>query len=365
MYTIKLPQYSIGKGAIQNLNDICARYGKKALVIGGKTALEKTEENIKDSLEKTNIKIADFIWYGGECSFSNIEMLKEKAENLNVDILIGVGGGKALDTTKAVGENTRLPVITVPTIASTCAATTMLSVIYEDSGDFNSIYLLNNPPVHILIDTEIIAKSPTKYLWAGIGDTIAKYYELEATTKNKILNHSVNMGKNLSIMCVNPLIEYGARAIEDNNKGLTSLQLEESILNIIITTGIVSMVVGEENNGACAHGLFNALTSLEHIEKNHLHGEVVSYGVLVMLMLDNQEKEVEKLYPFYKKINLPTSLKDLEIINNTDYLNPILEKAANMEDVAKMPYKVTKDMFLKAILKLEEFNESFKCEITG
>lgn len=60
----------------------------------------------------------------------------------------------------------------------------------------------------------------------GLGDTIAKYYELEATTKDKILSHSVNMGKNLSIMCVNPLIEYGARAIEYNNKGLTSFELE-------------------------------------------------------------------------------------------------------------------------------------------
>ncbi len=167
MYTIKLPQYSIGKGSIQNLSDICMGHGKKGLVIGGKTALEKTEENIKDSLQKINIEIADFIWYGGECSFNNIEMLKEKAESLNVNMLIGVGGGKALDTTKAVGEKTGLPVITVPTIASTCAATTMLSVIYEDKGDFNSIYLLNNPPVHILIDTEISAKSPTKYLWAG------------------------------------------------------------------------------------------------------------------------------------------------------------------------------------------------------
>jgi len=164
------------------------------------------------------------------------------------------------------------------------------------------------------------------------------------------------MGKSLSIMCVDPLIEYGAKAIEDSKKGVTSFELQEIILNIIITTGIVSMVVGEEHNGACAHGLFNALTYLDHIEKNHLHGEVVSYGVLVMLMLDGQNEELRRLYNFYKDINLPTSLIDLEIINDKEYLNPILEKAVNMEDVAKMPYKVTKDMFLEAIKKLEEFD---------
>jgi len=150
--------------------------------------------------------------------------------------------------------------------------------------------------------------------------------------------------------------------MEDNNNKLASFELEEVILNIIITTGIVSMVVGEENNGACAHGLFNALTSLGHIEKNHLHGEVVSYGVLVMLMLDGQNKELKKLYPFYKEINLPTTLKDLELVNDSVYLNPILEKAVRMEDVAKMPYKVTKDMLLEAIAKLEELNhEGIAC----
>jgi len=73
-------------------------------------------------------------------------------------------------------------------------------------------------------------------------------------------------------------------------------------------------------------------------------------------MLDGQEEEFNKLYPFYKKIKLPTSLLDLEVENNKEYLNPILEKAVNMEDVAKMPYKVTKDMLLQAIKKLEDFN---------
>jgi len=353
---MKLPQYTIGEDVLDIIGHICKEYGKKVLIIGGKTALEKTIATIEVSFKKQGIQVLDYIWYGGECSFKNIESLKEMAIKSKSEVIIGVGGGKAIDTAKVVGDMTELPVITVPTISSTCAATTMISVIYEDKGDFNSIYLLNNPPVHILIDTGIIATSPTKYLWAGIGDTVAKYYEVEATTRGKKISHSMEMGKQLSIMCVNPLIEYGTKAIEDSNKGITSFEFKEVILNIIITTGIVSMLVGEKYNGACAHGLFNALTSLEHIEKNHLHGEVVSYGVLVMLMLDGQEEEFNKLYPFYKKIKLPTSLLDLEVENNKEYLNPILEKAVNMEDVAKMPYKVTKDMLLQAIKKLEDFN---------
>lgn len=357
MFTVKLPQYTVGDGVLKDLGVICKKYGKRILIIGGNTALEKISMDIGDYLKQENIKIVDFIWYGGECSYKNIDQIKTKAENLNIDVIVGVGGGKALDTAKAAGERANIPVVTIPTIAATCAATTPLSVVYKDNGSFDSIYLLENLPAHILIDTDIIVNSPTKYLWAGIGDTLAKYYELEATTREKKLSHSVLMGKNLSIMCVEPLIEYGAKAIEDSDKGTNSFEFEEIILNIIVTTGIVSMLIGEEFNGACAHGLFNALTSLEHIEKNHLHGEVVSYGILVMLMLDGREKEIERLYPFYKSISLPTSLEDLEIINTIESLDPILEDAVHMEDVKKMPYKVTKSMFLGAIDKLEALNK--------
>ena len=71
-----------------------------------------------------------------------------------------------------------------------------------------------------------------------------------------------------------------------------------------------------------AHGLFYGFTLLEEIEKNHLHGEVVAYGVLVLLMIDNQMQVVDKLYPFYKSVNLPTCLKDLDVINDRNYLEP-------------------------------------------
>ena len=357
MLTVKLPQYTVGNGILKDLGSICKKYGKRILVIGGNTALEKVGMSIVDYLKQENIEIIDFIWYGGECSYKNIDRIQTKAENLNIDVIVGVGGGKALDTAKAAGEKASIPVITIPTIAATCAATTPISVVYKDNGSFDSIYLLENLPAHILIDTDIIVNSPTKYLWAGIGDTLAKYYELEATTREKKLSHRVLMGKNLSTMCVEPLIAYGTKAIEDSSKGLNSFEFEETILNIIVTTGIVSMLIGEEFNGACAHGLFNALTSLEHIEKDHLHGEVVSYGILVMLMLDGQESEVERLYPFYKSISLPTSLEDLEIIHTIEYLESIVEDAIHMEDVKKMPYQVTKAMFLGAIDKLEGLNK--------
>lgn len=354
MLTVKLPQYTIGENVLIELGSIATKYGKRVLIVGRKQALAITKATIEKSLKEKRISMIDCLWYGGECSYKNIEIICEQIKANDADLIIGVGGGKALDTAKASAAKMEIPVITVPTIASTCAATTSLSIIYTDQGDYETIYLYEEtPPAHIFISIDILAKAPIKYLWAGIGDTISKYYEVDIASRGARLSHSEAMGKKLSVLCAEPLISYGAKALEDNQQAIVSFELQEVVLNIIITTGIVSMLVGENYVSACAHGLFYGLTILEEIEKYHLHGEVVAYGVLVLLMLDEQYKEVEKLMSFYRKVELPTSLKDMNIENNKEILDGVLDKAVSTEDHQKMPYEVSKDMFYEAIQKVE------------
>ncbi len=355
--TTRFPNYSIGENVLMQLGEICSHYGRKVLVTGGKKALEMTKNKIEASLQEHDIQVVDFMWYGGDCTYKNINEIKAVIENESVELVIGVGGGKAIDTAKGAAEKASVPIVTIPTIAATCAATTALSIVYTEKGDFEDLFHLNKPPEHILMDSEIIAKAPVKFLWAGIGDTIAKYYEVEITTRGKELSHGAAMAKELSVMCVNPLIKYGDKALKDSDEGTASFALEQIILNNIISTGIVAMLVGQEHNGAAAHGLFYGFTLLEEIEKHHLHGEVVAYGVMVLLAMDGQDAELNRLYPFYKKISLPTCLKDIDVTCDRDYLENVLEKAVNAPDMQKMPYKVTKDMLFNAIMKLENFNQ--------
>ncbi len=352
--TVKFPNYTIDSNALMDIPKVIDNFGNRVLVVGGKTALEKAGKKIKKALGESHILDSEFAWYGGECTYKNIEMIKDMVEEKDFNVIIGVGGGKALDTAKGAADMLDIPVITIPTIASTCAATTPLSIVYSDKGDFEDLFHLKNTPVHIFIDTAIIAESPWKYLWAGIGDTMAKHYEVKTTTRNKKLAHSALLAKQISFMCAGPLLEHGVKALEDSKNNLESYELREVVLNNIISTGLVSLLVGDENNGAAAHGLFYGLTLLDEIEKNHLHGEVVAYGILVMLMMDNDMEEIEKIFPFYKKMGWPTCLKDLNLSNDKDLLNPVIEKAMDAADTKKMPYEVTGDMYLRAITELEK-----------
>lgn len=352
--TVKFPNYTIDSNALIGMPKIIDRLGDRVLVVGGKTALEKSREKIERALGESHILDSEFAWYGGECTYKNMEKIKKRVEKKDFNIIIGVGGGKALDTAKGAADGLDIPVITIPTIASTCAATTPLSIVYSDKGDFEDLFYLKNTPVHIFIDTTIIAESPWQYLWAGMGDTMAKYYEVKTTTREKKLAHSAMLAKQISFMCAGPLLEHGVKALEDSKNNLESYELREVVLNNVISTGLVSLLVGTENNGAAAHGLFYGLTLLEEIEKNHLHGEVVAYGILVMLMMDNDMEEIEKLFPFYKEMGWPTCLEDLNLSYDEDLLNPVIEKALENADTKKMPYEVTGDMYLRAIKELEK-----------
>ena len=229
--------------------------------------------------------------------------------------------------------------------------------MYYPNGEARDTYECHKPAIHVFINTEIIAKAPDIYLWAGIGDTMAKHFETSLAARDrKDLSFTQALGVEVGTMCYRPLVQYGAKAIADCKADHTSAELEQIVLTNIITTGIVSGCVGVTINSNIAHALCYGLTILPQIEKNHLHGEIVSYCTLVLLMIDGQTDKVDELYPLYKAINLPTKLSDLEV--KREELDPVIEKMLVVDDIKYVPYKVTKDMVYNAIDALEEYNKA-------
>lgn len=360
-YNVFLPAYSVGVDCYKEIAWITKKYGKKAVAIGGKTAIEKSRDDLIKGIQGSEVEISDFIWYGGNSTYENVEMLKSMKIVQESDMIFAIGGGRAVDTCKTLGDMLGKPVFTFPTVSSNCAACTCIAVIYNSDGTFREYYYPKTPPQHTFINTRIIAESPEDLFWAGIGDALSKEYEVLLATKGKKLFHTPLLGAQLSKACTLPLIELGKKAMADCKNNIPSYELQQVALDIIISTGIVSNLTSKQDsyyyNSSLAHAFYYGSTVIEGCE-NHLHGEIVAFGVLCLLTYEKKFDEREKICKFNKSINLPVCLEDLSL--TTEDLQMITDKAKTVIEWTCTPEKVTEEKFIKAILDCDEYGRKQK-----
>ena len=176
------------------------------------------------------------------------------------------------------------------------------------------------------------------------------------SSRGERLEHFTSLGVAVSVMCRNPLIDYGRQALEDHKKGLCTYDVEQVVLAIVVTTGIASIFLTKDYtpdyNSGLAHAVFYAMTSYPVIEERHLHGEVVGCGVLLALLVDQQYEEFEKIYELNRSIGLPVSLEQIEITESQ--WQECMERIPDMSDIAHYQYRVTKEMLEQAMHRLKE-----------
>ena len=85
-YSIHLPSYSIGDKVYNKIPEICETYGKKIIAIGGHKAINAAREKIEKAIEGSDLEILDFLWYGGEATYENVEALMENPLVKEADI---------------------------------------------------------------------------------------------------------------------------------------------------------------------------------------------------------------------------------------------------------------------------------------
>ncbi|MGE4354536.1 MAG: iron-containing alcohol dehydrogenase, partial [Oscillospiraceae bacterium] len=189
-YTNCLPAWSVGPDCYKDIYDIVRRFGKSAAVIGGKTALEKAYAPLRAAMADTGFKLSPPIWYGGNSTYENVAVLEAQEAVRSADMLFAVGGGRAVDTCKAVADHLDKPIFTFPTIASNCAGCTAIGVFYNADDTFRNYFYPTRCPEHTFINTQIIAEAPEELLWAGIGDALSKECEVELATRKEPLFHT-------------------------------------------------------------------------------------------------------------------------------------------------------------------------------
>ena len=346
--------YSIGTEVYGLVPELCRPFGTRALLIGGEKAMKAALPQRESALTGSGLELAEAVRFGGDCTQANVDRWAARARELGVDMILGMGGGKALDTAKGAADAVGLPVFTFPTVAATCAGTTALSVVYREDGSFDRFAFFPRPARHCFIDLDILARAPWQYLQAGMGDTIGKFFECHFAARGDKLAHSSALGREISNMCYAPLLEHGVRALADCKSGQPTHALEQAVLAIAVSTGLVSLLVLDEYNCAIAHSVYYGLVLLPGFEEKFLHGNVVAYGVLVQLAVDRDWERARELKSFLQALDIPTTLGEMGVPLDRAVLAPVLRETVTGPDMEHIPYPVSEDMVWQAMEAVEK-----------
>ena len=356
-------KYVQGAGELSRLGNYAKEFGKKALILISASGYKRSGSMIEKSFEGLDCVIV-FDYFNGECSKKEINRLIEIVKNENCDMVIGVGGGKILDTAKAVAYYEHIPVIICPTIASTDAPCSALSVIYTDEGVFEEYLFLPSNPNMVLMDTEVIANSPARLTVAGMGDALATYFEARACYQKDATSCAGGKGTMaamaLAELCLDTLLEEGVKAKLALEAGVCTPAVEKVIEANTLLSGI-----GFESGGlAAAHAIHNGLTVLE--ECHHMyHGEKVAFGTITQLMLENiPADELEEIVGFCVEVGLPVTLKELGVTEVTKEKIMAVAEAASVagETIHNMPFEVTAEKVYAAIMAADAYGRYYLCE---
>ena len=354
-------KYVQGPGELARLGSYVKAYGAHALVVISEGGLRRSGDVISTSLSEAGVACT-YDNFNGECSQAEIDRLVEVYRAAGTDVVVGVGGGKIFDTAKAVAAAVDAPVVIVPTIAATDAPCSALSVIYTDEGQFKEYQFFKSNPNLVLMDTDVISKSPVRLTVSGMGDALATYFEARACKRSDATTcaggHVTEAAMALAQLCYETLISDGLKA----KLALEAGACTESVEKIIEANTLLSGLGFESAGLAGAHAIHNGMTALPETHA-YYHGEKVAFGTLTQLVLENAD-ELYEVLDFCVEVGLPVTFAQLGV-EDASY-ERVLEVAklacAPSDTLGNMPFEVTPEKVAAAMLAADAYGRAALAE---
>ncbi len=345
-------RYTQGKNATEKLGEEMRGLGLDgpALILAGKSAMARLSETWRRSLGDAGIT-HDCHQFGGECTRREVERVKALAREAGARVIVGAGGGKVLDTARAAAADLGLPVVNCPSVASSDAPCSALSIIYTEEGRFEECRIFRRNPELVLVDTQVIAESPPRLLVSGMGDALATWFEAKTCADS----HKSNMRGGASTASALALAELCYRTLLADGKDALAAAREHVVtpaLDRLVEANTLLSGLGFESSGlAAAHAVHNGLTAAP-ATRAYLHGEKVAFGTLVQLVMEGQPRPgVEQVLAFATDVGLPVTLAEIGLgeIAPEELERVATRATAAGETIHNEPFEVTPAMVSDAI----------------
>src|SRR5471030_3274566 len=353
-------KYVQGSGVLDELGDYLPALGGKSLLIADDRVWSIIGDRVQASLKKAEVEF-HYEKFKGEASSNEITRLAEIARKAGTHVV--VGGGKTLDTAKAIADELKQNVVIVPTVASTDAPCSALSVIYTDEGVFDTYRFYDKNPDLVLVDTQVCAQAPVRLFASGIADGLATFVEAQAVLRS----HSHSMvggdptiaGMAIAEACEKTLLTYGYSAYTAVEQKLVTPAVEAVVEANTLLSGL-----GFENAGlAGAHAIHNGFTAISGDIHHLTHGEKVAYGTLTQMVLEQRpDEEIARYIRFYRAIKMPTTLKEMHL-ENESYQNLVKVGAlagGKGDTLGNLNQHLSAEDVANAILAVDAFSKTVK-----
>ena len=339
-------KYIQGSGALAEAGRYIAMYGKKPVLVWDERTKAAVKDSLMQSLDKAGLEIIEAM-FGGECTHKEAERITEISKAKGGNVIVGIGGGKAIDTAKAVAAYQSLPTIVIPTISSNDSPPSACTVWYDDAGENVGGDLWVRSPDVVLVDSRVIVNAPVRSLVAGIGDGLATWMEANASyvaRKGTCAGGLHTMAAlTLAKLCFDTLIEYGIEAVRSVENKLITPAVEK----VIEANSLLSGIGWESAGVASAHAIANSFGYF-HETHERMHGEKVAFGLLTQLCLeeDISVSEIYRIADFMIEIGLPVTLEEFNLKDVSDerlleYTKMITAEGSPHGNVHNHNFKVT------------------------
>ncbi|MDR0613208.1 MAG: iron-containing alcohol dehydrogenase [Dysgonamonadaceae bacterium] len=313
--------------------DYIRKYGKRILLIGSEKSIESVKTQLFPSLEQADISYRLEYFKG----YPTREKIRSYASvyGKTIDAVTGIGGGRVIDTAKALGNLLNVPVITVPTVAATCAAWAAVSILYDNEGHFVEILRNDFAPVSVLADTRILVNAPVRYTYAGVIDTFAKWYEINPYTEENVSDTHFQVIRSISRLAFRSLTENVHTALHEARKGIVARAAIQTVDAIVYLAGLAGSFHTARAYPGIAHTFYNLSTQVVPAPEL-LHGEKIAFGLLLQqVLLNENQTDIDGTVRLFAKYNSLFTLYRFGITDD-DPLQKVSDIAQRMGEVLKL-----------------------------
>ena len=349
-------RYVQGKGSIHQLGEYLKPIGSTPLLVADDLVWGLLGHDVEASLQNAGLPARREVFHGIP-SAKEVDRLVEVIKQTGADVVVAVGGGSAIDAVKAAGHLSGIRWANCPTVASTDAPCSALSVIYTEDGEFEEYRFFPRNPDLVLVDSQVVANAPVELLVAGVGDALATWLEARATARS----NSQTMAGGLPTLTGTALAQLSWDVLWDN-----ALQAVDAVRDNEVTPAVEKVIeantllsgLGFESGGlAAAHAIHNGLTA---VAATHglAHGQKVNIGSVTQLVLEGApSSEIRDFVEFTTRVGLPTTLTEVGLrADDLDALTTVADAATvEGETIHAMPFEVRSADVVSALTSIERF----------